>query len=51
MLNKIFYDIAKELTKSKVPIRDTFEQFDRENTGYVFRNEFSGNILENYLRL
>lgn len=51
MTSEILFDIAKQLTASKICVRDEFQVFDKESNGFVFRNEFSGNILDNYLRL
>jgi len=51
MFAEILFEIGKQLTKSKIPVRDQFTKFDHTGMGIIARDQLEENVLENYLGL
>lgn len=43
--------VAYHLTDRKLPIQDIFNTFDTQGNGYIYRSDFQGQFLDNYLKV
>lgn len=51
LIDDIILAIAYHLTDRKVPVMDVFKSFDSQGNGYIYRSDFQGQFLDNYLKL
>lgn len=43
--------MAINLTDQRLPLGDIFRQYDPQNTGQMYKSDFSSQFLDNYLHL
>ncbi|TNV88020.1 hypothetical protein FGO68_gene1522 [Halteria grandinella] len=51
MIEDILMAVGYHLTDRKLPIMDIYKTFDTQATGFIYRSDFQGQFLDNYLKL
>jgi hypothetical protein len=51
LIEDLLLVVAVNLTDQRLPLGDIFKQYDPQNTGQMYKSDFSSQFLDNYLHL